>query len=142
MKAIIRFLNSDTTTKETSLNWALLILRIGLTYPMIVLHGWPKLQGLFAGNSEFPDPLGVGNQLSLILAVFAEVLCSVLMALGLKMRWALIPLIFTMIVAAWVVNGDKAFIYQEKAFVYLVGYVVLFMTGAGKLSLSATLKRK
>lgn len=37
----------------------------------------------------FPDPLGVGSEISLILAIFGEVFCSVLLIFGLLIRLAL-----------------------------------------------------
>ena len=42
---------------------------------MMLTHGIPKLQKILAGNWEFGNPLGVGTELSLGLAVFAEVGC-------------------------------------------------------------------
>ena len=54
---------------------------VGLT--MLLAHGWPKLAGFSTKAAKFPDPLGVGSEASLVLAIFAEVFCSILLALGL-----------------------------------------------------------
>ena len=37
-----------------------------------------------------------------------------------------------MIVATWVINGGAPFIQQEKSFVYLLGWLLLFLTGPGE----------
>ena len=58
----------------------------------------------------------------------------VLIVLGLWTRWAALVLAFTMGVAFFVVNG-AAFAKGELAWLYLGGYLVLFVAGAGKLSL-------
>ena len=42
----------------------------------ILLHGYPKLEKLLSGSSEFADPFGIGAQASLFLAVFAEFVCG------------------------------------------------------------------
>lgn len=116
-----------------------LILRLGMGGFMIT-HGWPKLMKLFAaGPIEFGDPIGLGPTLSLILTVFAEFVCSILLIVGFKTKWAAIPLAFTMLVAAFVVHGDDPFSRQEKALMYAVAYIVIALIGAGKYSLDGKL---
>ena len=75
----------------------LLILRVGIGAMMLV-HGLAKLNGFNEMSDSFPDPLGIGSQLSLILAIGAEVGCSILLIVGFASRLAAIPLAFTMIV--------------------------------------------
>ena len=116
------------------LNFSHVLLRVGLGLFMLT-HGYPKLEKLLSGSHQFPDPLGIGSLPSLILAVFAEVLCSALVALGLLTRYAVIPLIITMIVAAFVAHAGDPFGKREMALLYLLGYVVIFARGSGKFSL-------
>ena len=123
------------TTKNQSTGIALLVLRLGLSYPMIFLHGIPKFKSLLSESPEFPDPLGLGVLLSLALATFAELFCSILISFGLFTRLGAIVLIINMMVATWVINGGKDFIFQEKSFVYLIAYVVILVIGAGRYSL-------
>jgi len=86
-------------------------------------------------SDSFPDPIGIGSQLSLIAAIGAEVGCSILLILGLGVRFAAIPLAFTMIVALFVVHGADPWQKKELAATFLVVYVVLACTGAGQFSL-------
>ncbi|TVR40921.1 MAG: DoxX family protein [Cryomorphaceae bacterium] len=116
------------------LNFSHVLLRVGLGLFMLT-HGYPKLEKLLSGSQQFPDPLGIGALPSLILAVFAEVFCSALVALGLLTRYAVIPLIITMIVAAFVAHAGDPFGKREMALLYLLGYVVIFARGSGKFSL-------
>src|SRR5687767_3778808 len=84
----------------------LLILRLGVGGYMLT-HGWGKLQMLLAGKfDEFADPIGLGNQLSLILMVKAEFFCALLVMLGFATRLAAIPIVFGMGVAAFVVHAN------------------------------------
>lgn len=51
----------------------LLIFRVILSVFMLT-HGLPKLAKLIEGNGgNFPDPIGIGNNLSIVLAVIGEV---------------------------------------------------------------------
>ena len=45
---------------------------------MMLTHGWPKLGRLLQTPDQFANPLGLGPELSLGLAVFAEVICAAL----------------------------------------------------------------
>jgi putative oxidoreductase len=111
----------------------LLLLRFWLGFTMLWLHGWDKLMNLFAGKTDFPDPIGIGPLPSLVLTVLAEAVCSVLLILGLFTRWAAFALAFTMAVAFFIVNG-AALAKGELAWLYFGGYLALFVAGAGKFS--------
>ena len=119
-----------------------LILRLTLGLSMFYGHGIGKWQVLFGdGEIKFADPLGVGMMFSLVLAVFAEVICSLLLAAGLLTRLALIPLIVTMAVATFIVHAGHDFGKVEMPLIYLVGYVAILFIGPGRLSLDHIIKR-
>ncbi|WP_282014648.1 DoxX family protein [Marinifilum flexuosum] len=121
--------------KEYLNDYGLLILRIGLALLMLP-HGFAKAGLLFGGGEiRFPDPLGVGAGFSLGLAVMAEVIFSVLVLLGYKIRLSVIPLIVTMLVAIFVIHINDPWAKSELAVLYLLAYVVLAIAGSGRYSL-------
>lgn len=120
---------------------SVLLLRLAAGGFMLT-HGYPKLQRMLAGDFQFADPIGVGPEISLGLAVFAEFLCSLLLVLGLGTRLATIPLIVTMAVAAFIAHGADPFGRKEMALLYLVVYVVLLLTGSGKYSVDRLISGK
>ena len=116
-------------------NLAKLILRLGFGGFMLS-HGIPKLMKLFAGGAiQFPDPLHVGTMTSLILTVFAEVICAALIVVGFKTKWATIPLIITMLVAAFVVHGSDPIGKKEFALLYAIAFLCIGLFGPGKYSI-------
>jgi putative oxidoreductase len=119
---------------NSQINLILLILRFGLGTLMLV-HGIPKLISLLSGQVAFPSVLGLSPEVSLALAVSAEVFCSILLLLGLGTRLAVFPLIATMLVAVFVIHTGDPFSKQELGIMYLLGYVVLMIAGSGKYSL-------
>jgi len=100
----------------------------------MLTHGYPKFQKLISGNMEFANPIGIGQGPSLFLAVLGEFICPVLILLGLKTRWAAIPATLGMLVVAFRVHGDDPFGTKEKALLYAVIFIVVFLLGPGKYS--------
>lgn len=126
----------------SKINIALFILRISAGAFMLT-HGWGKLLKLIGDDPiQFADPLGVGVTASLLLTVFAEVFCSILLILGLTTRLAAIPSLITMLVAAFVVHANDGFGKMEMALLYGVMYLVIAIAGAGKYSLDHLIYNK
>lgn len=129
---------SDSTKTDI----ALLLARAGIAALMLT-HGIPKMLMLFSGGAEqFPQVMGMSAELSLGLTVFAEVICSLLILAGLGTRYATIPLIITMLVAAVLIHAEDPFAMREPAIQYLLVYVVLMFAGSGKYSIDHLLQAK
>ncbi len=126
-------------TKTQSIG--ILILRLVFGGAMLT-HGLPKLLAFNEKAQVFPDPLGVGSVVSLLLAVFAEFFCSLLLILGLGTRFAALTLAVTMAVAAFMVHGEDPFAKKELAFLYLGAYSALIVMGGGRVALDALIKWK
>lgn len=120
----------------------LLVLRLGIGGMMLSSHGWAKIQSFSEYSSTFPDPIGVGSTVSLLLAIFAEFICAAAVVLGLGTRLMAIPLLFTMLVAALVIHGADPFAKKEFALLYAVPLITLILTGPGRLSLDHLLFKK
>lgn len=123
------------------LDGALFYLRLAVGCLMLV-HGWAKLSAFPVLSDTFPDPLGLGSTLSLLLILCAEVGCSLLLMLGLMTRLATLPLIFGMLMAFFVIHGGDPYPARELPLLYLAVYVGLLWAGAGKYSLDEIIRQK
>ena len=129
-------------TNHASLeSFATLLLRIGVSMSMMYLHGLPKLYSYIDGNFEFYDLFSIGSEYSLLLAIFAEVFCSILLILGLFTRLSVIPLITTMVVAIFLVNAGQPLIVKEKGLIFLMTYLFILLVGPGKYSIDRLLAK-
>lgn len=117
----------------------LLFLRVTVGLMMALSHGWGKFQNVLSGNFEFGDPIGLGPTISLILAAFAEFICALLVVFGIKTRWAAIPVVITMLVAAFVVHWNDPWGNKEFPLLYASVFLSLVFTGAGRYSVDAKL---
>jgi putative oxidoreductase len=88
------------------------------------------------------EVFGMSHFLSLSLAVFAEVICSLFILLGFATRLAVIPLIITMLVVVFYIHADDPFGKQEMGLHYLLTYIMLLIMGSGKYSIDNLLYKK
>jgi len=133
MMSIIRFL---FPVKPDGWGISMLLLAFRILFGILLLtHGIQKWMSFSELSGSFPDPLGVGSSVSLGLAIFGEVVCSVAFIFGAFYRLALIPMIFTMGVAFFVIHGGDPFAAKELAFVYLIAYIIMYIAGPGKFAL-------
>jgi putative oxidoreductase len=117
-------------------DYGLLILRVTLGFSMLLLHGRGKMLDFSAMAAKFPALFGLPANVNLALAIFAEVVCSTLLIAGVFTRFAALMLAATMGSAFFFVH-KSALVGEhsgELAMVYLVAYVTLLFTGAGKFS--------
>ena len=118
----------------TAISLLLLALRL-LFGGLLLSHGIQKWTNFESMSAAFPAPLGVGHSVSLGLAIFGELFCSIGFILGALYRLAMIPMIFTMIVAFFVVHANDVFAVKELAFIYLVVFILMYIAGPGKFSI-------
>ncbi|HRN55505.1 MAG TPA: DoxX family protein [Agriterribacter sp.] len=131
----------STNHSAKSINVSLLIMRIGIALLMFT-HGIPKIAKLSEDPVQFMDFLGLGATVSLGLAIFGEVVCSVLVMLGAGTRLAVIPPFIIMLVAVLHVHIADPFVKQEMGLHYILTYVALFIMGSGRYSLDHYLLAK
>lgn len=121
-------------TKKLKSDIGLAVLRI-LSSAFLLSHGIPKLQKLIGGDFQFADPIGIGSTPSLFITIIGEVICPILVIVGYKTRWAALPIVVVMVVAAFIVHASDPFGRKEMALIYLVIFVVIMLLGPGRYSI-------
>ena len=123
-------------TKPNTTKASLLLLAVRIIFGILLMnHGIQKWSNFQELSTAFPDPLGIGSPISLGLAIFGELVCSMAFIVGFLYRLAMIPMIFTMIVAFFIVHANDVFAVKEMAFIYLVVFIVMYIAGPGKFSI-------
>ena len=113
---------------------ALAILRIG-TSAMMLTHGIPKIERLFAEEIQFPDPLGIGAPTSLSLVLIGEVVGPLFVLFGFRTKMAAIFPIITMLVAFFFVHLNDPIGRKDEALLFLAIFITIFSAGPGKYSI-------
>lgn len=132
-------LNSSNVTAFVNTGISLFILRVFAAGFLLFGHGWGKMVNVVTGNFQFGDPIGIGPEISLILAAFAEGICSILIILGFYTRLSALILMINMSVAVFLYHmpaGDP-FGRMELALLYLVIFTAIFLMGPGKIAIDS-----
>ena len=117
---------------------ALLIARVSIGVMMIYGHGLPKLKRLRAGEpGPFFSVLGMDQKLSLKLAAFSEIFFSFFLIIGFATRVMAIPLALTMLIAAFHALKSEPYLKKELSLLFLLVYVIIILSGAGRYSVDA-----
>ena len=133
----------------------LFMFRVALGLCLFQQHGWEKLAHFKEMASQhFPDPLHVGVKASLTAAWVSDVLCSMLIVVGLTTRAAALYILMSLSVVYFVferalsigfqakvppsvMNGPPPTSHRELVFLYMAGVLLLTLAGAGRFSLDA-----
>ena len=122
-------------TKPNTTKVSLFLLAVRIIFGILLMnHGIQKWSNFQELSTAFPDPIGLGSSISLGLAIFGELVCSMGFIFGFLYRLAMIPMIFTMAMAFFVIHSQDAFAVRELALVYLVVFVLMYIAGPGKFA--------
>ena len=108
---------------------------------MFLLHGMSKWMSYADLSGNFPDPLHIGSAWSLILVILTEMVCSFFFIFGFLYRLVLLPMIFAMGMAFFVVH-DGSLDGGELSLFYMLAFVFMYLIGPGNYSIGAWLRRR
>lgn len=130
-------------TESRLTDTGLLFLRVVAGGTLLLKHGLEKPEHFSAMAQHFPNPLHIGSVPSLVFALIADFICSMLIILGLGTRWAS-AVAFINIFIAWAFVHHFLFFgrgadHGELIVLFLAAFGCLFFTGAGRYSVDAAL---
>ncbi|WP_085729433.1 DoxX family protein [Pseudomonas sp. R37(2017)] len=117
-------------------DWGLLFLRVSGGLLLLWVHGLPKLLHYRAELPNIEDPFHLGANLTLLLAIFAEVVCPLLIVAGLLVRLACLPILFVLWVAMLIVHPQWTLFEGQFGWLLLIVFTSIFIAGPGRLALN------
>ena len=103
---------------------------------LLYVHGLPKVLNFHEELTRIEDPFGFGPWMSLLPAIFAEVVCPIFIILGIGTRLACLPIIGVLLVAMLVVHPQWSIAEGQFGWLLLIIFTTLALTGAGKWRVS------
>ncbi len=109
---------------------------------LLHVHGWPKVVNYSKELTVIDDPLGLGAQFTLLAAIFAEVICPLLIVAGVLTRFACLPVIAVLLVSMFIVHPQWSIAEGQFGWLLLVIFGAIAFCGPGNYSLAAAIGRK
>ena len=121
---------------------SILILCLRLFFgALFMMHGLDKLTHFNELSTTYTSVLGLGSYMTLMLSIFTELCCSIFLMPGLRVRITVIPMIVAMAVAFFDVH-DAIMPEGELALIYLILFIILYLTGPGRYSIDYLIDTK
>lgn len=123
----------STKYSNGAFNFGMLVLRVASGL-LLAHHGYQKVEKFNTLRHSFMNFMHLGSTVSLALITFAELVCGILVILGLFTRLACIPIIIGMGVVVFVASNGNIFAQGERGMIYLAATVAILFCGPGKIS--------
>ena len=112
----------------------LLFLRASGALFLLWVHGLPKLLHYSEQLKLIEDPFHLGASITLLLAIFAEVLCPLLIVAGVLVRLACLPVLFVLLVALLIVHPQWSLAEGQFGWLLLILFTSILIAGPGPLA--------
>lgn len=122
--------------ESKSQDLGLLFLRGSGALFLLWVHGVPKLLNYSEQLTQIEDPFHMGAHATLLLAIFAEVLCPLLILAGLLVRLACLPIMAVLLIAMLVVHPEWTVFEGQFGWLLLIIFTSVLIAGPGRLVLS------
>ncbi|TFY87669.1 DoxX family protein [Pseudomonas kairouanensis] len=110
----------------------LLFLRVSGALFLLWVHGLPKLLNYSEQLKLIEDPFHLGANITLLLAIFAEVLCPLLIIAGVLVRLACLPILSVLVIALVVVHPEWTLFEAQFGWLLLIIFTTLLISGPGR----------
>lgn len=118
-------------------DFGVLVLRVVFGLTLCVVHGWSKVVHFSDMAGHFPDPLHIGSKFTLLFAILSDLICSLLIVLGLGTRWAALIVAINTGAAFAIVHKFSLFGPHsgELALLFCTWALAILIFGPGRYSL-------
>lgn len=134
MKQIINSLlnpNKNIVSSDASK----LFFRVLVSISMINTHGIKKLIHFSDTVQHIPDPLGLGGEISAVMAIIANIVAPLCIIFGLFTRLATIPILAVTLMGFFVVHASDPWSVRDIPLMYSLAYILILFLGSGKYAL-------
>ena len=117
----------------------LLFLRVSGGLFLLWVHGLPKLLDYGEQLKVIEDPFHLGASVTLLLAIFAEVLCPLLIIAGVLVRLACLPILSVLLIAMLVVHPQWTLLEGQFGWLLLIIFTSILIAGPGRIAFNQRL---
>lgn len=117
--------------------YSLFLLALRIIFGLLLIgHGLEKIYNYTSLCFTFPDPTGIGKEITLLFVIFGELFCAISFLFGALYRLCMIPMIIIMATAFFHIH-EGSLAQGELSLAYLILFVLMYVAGPGKYSIDA-----
>lgn len=135
MKTNIKQKIFSSESSFLSKDYSIFFFRVLVSLTMINTHGMKKLLNFEDTIQHIPDPMGIGGEISTVVAIIANIVAPLFVILGLGTRLATLPILSVTLMGFFIVHGNDPWAVRDVPLMYSLAYLLIFFMGAGKYSL-------
>ncbi|WP_028219707.1 DoxX family protein [Paraburkholderia oxyphila] len=117
----------------------LLFLRVCASVLLLIVHGLPKIEHYRREAAVIEDPFHFGKKVTIGLAIFAEVVCPVLVIVGIATRLSALPIMIVTAIALFRVHPEWTINQAQFAWMLLILFGTIAIAGPGRYALATWL---
>ncbi|WP_298545804.1 DoxX family protein [uncultured Aquimarina sp.] len=140
MKLIKAILN--TSISQATLDWVLLGYRIAISLSILSIHGAKKIIHFEEEIIHIPDPFHMGGYVATIIAIFANVVCAIFIAMGLFTRFFALGALSIPLIGLLVVHINDPWAIKDVPLMYSIAFLIILILGPGRHSLDRIVSKK
>ncbi|MDP4128608.1 MAG: DoxX family protein [Bacteroidota bacterium] len=131
----------STAYSDNAFNFAMLVQRVVTGLMLLIAHGLLKISNFSEMSGSFFDPLRIGHRNTLILSIFAEVFCSMLLVLGLFTRLAAFVIVLDLSFAVFMYHRGQPIKNMDLGVIYLTSVFSILLLGPGRVSVDGMMAK-
>jgi putative oxidoreductase len=117
----------------------LLYLRVCASVLVLIVHGLPKIEHYRREAAAIEDPFHLGQKVTIAFAIFAEVVCPILMIVGVGTRLFALPVMIVTAIALLRVHPEWTIDQAQFAWMLLILFGTIAIAGPGQYALGTWL---
>lgn len=131
----------STAYSDNAFNFAMLVQRVVTGLMLLIAHGLLKISNFSEMSGSFFDPMHIGHRNSLVLSIFAEVFCSMLLVLGLFTRLAAFVIVLDLSFAVFMYHRGQPIKNVDLGVMYLTSVFSVLLLGPGRVSVDGMMTK-
>lgn len=131
----------STAYSDNAFNFAMLIQRVVTGLMLLIAHGLLKISNFSEMSGTFFDPLHIGHRSSLVLCIFSEVFCSMLLVLGLFTRLAALVIVLELSILVFMYHRGQPIKNLDLGIMYLTSAFSVLLLGPGRVSVDGMMSK-
>ncbi|MEO6961114.1 MAG: DoxX family protein [Puia sp.] len=131
----------STAYSDNAFNFAMLIQRVVTGLMLLIAHGLLKISNFSEMSGTFFDPLHIGHRNSLLLCIFSEVFCSMLLVLGLFTRLAALVIVLELSILVFMYHRGQPIKNLDLGIMYLTSAFSVLLLGPGRVSVDGMMSK-